>query len=159
MGKEPDDIRQQIERTRGRIEDTADAIGYKADVPSRVRDSINNRIDGAKRTIRDSVDTLSSGQEQLRSAQRRVLDNPLGLVLGAVAAGFLVGSLLPSTELEERSLSPLADKLQDAAQQTDLVGRGRQILHETASAAKESAKRQADEVTQTLSERTPADDL
>ena len=31
-------IRHDIEQTRGRLRDTAEAIGWKADVPSRARD-------------------------------------------------------------------------------------------------------------------------
>ena len=35
MGETPDQIRDEIEQTRDRMGDTAEAIGYKADVKSR----------------------------------------------------------------------------------------------------------------------------
>ena len=37
MGQAPDDIREDIEDTRARMGETVEAIGYKADVKSRVR--------------------------------------------------------------------------------------------------------------------------
>jgi hypothetical protein len=40
MGETPDNIREDIEETRARMGETAEAIGYKADVKSRVKDTI-----------------------------------------------------------------------------------------------------------------------
>jgi hypothetical protein len=41
MNHDPNEIRKQIERTRERLGETADAIRYKIDVPSRIRERID----------------------------------------------------------------------------------------------------------------------
>ena len=48
MGQDPDIIRHEIEQTRDRMGDTVDALGYKADVPARTKDSITGRVDAVK---------------------------------------------------------------------------------------------------------------
>jgi hypothetical protein len=40
MGQDPDEIRQQIEQTRTEMGETVEAIGYKADVPSRAKEAV-----------------------------------------------------------------------------------------------------------------------
>ncbi|MBV9103011.1 MAG: DUF3618 domain-containing protein, partial [Candidatus Eremiobacteraeota bacterium] len=138
MGKKPDDIRDEIERTRSRIDDTVDAIGYKADVPSRVRDSVNERMQSAGDAVRDGTgnikdkllgaaggvqDAVSSTTSQAASRMsdaldatrsagqetvRRGLENPFGLAMGAAAMGFLAGLLLPVSDIERERVSPIA---------------------------------------------------
>ena len=44
MGEDPAAIRQEIEQTRERMGDTVDALGYKADVPARAKDSITDKV-------------------------------------------------------------------------------------------------------------------
>ena len=45
MGETPDHIREDIEETRARMGDTVEAIGYKADVKSRMKDTIVEKKD------------------------------------------------------------------------------------------------------------------
>jgi hypothetical protein len=40
MGEDPDMIRKDIEDTRERMGETVDALGYKADVKGRAKDSV-----------------------------------------------------------------------------------------------------------------------
>jgi hypothetical protein len=47
VGDDPSDIRTAIEETRGRLEETVEAIGYKADVPARTRDAAASTARGA----------------------------------------------------------------------------------------------------------------
>ncbi len=51
MGQETSQIKSEIEATRNRMSDTVDAIAYKADVPARVRDDVNGRIESVKETV------------------------------------------------------------------------------------------------------------
>ena len=51
MGQDPAAIREQIEQTRERMGETVDAIGYKADVPARAKDSIGEKVDTLKSKI------------------------------------------------------------------------------------------------------------
>jgi gas vesicle protein len=50
MGQDPGQIRREIEETRGRMTDTVEAIGYRADVKTRAKEGIverKNRVVGA----------------------------------------------------------------------------------------------------------------
>ena len=51
MGEEPDRIRAEIEQTRAEMSETVDALGYKADVKSRAKESIQEKKDSAKESI------------------------------------------------------------------------------------------------------------
>ena len=45
MGQEPGEVRQGIERTRADMSDTVDALAHKADVPSRIKESVADKRD------------------------------------------------------------------------------------------------------------------
>lgn len=55
MGQDSREIRQEIEETRERMGDTIEALGYKADVPARVKDNVNERVETVKGVIGDAV--------------------------------------------------------------------------------------------------------
>ena len=58
MGKDASEIRREIAQTRMRMDDTVAALAYKVDLPSRVKDAVNDRVETAKGTIGDVVDTV-----------------------------------------------------------------------------------------------------
>ncbi|GAC1402713.1 MAG: hypothetical protein NVSMB64_02970 [Candidatus Velthaea sp.] len=60
MGKDARAIRQEIEDTRERMGDTIEALGYKADVPSRVKENVQDKVETVKETISDVVDNVKS---------------------------------------------------------------------------------------------------
>ena len=74
MGKDSSEIRREIEETRARMGDTVEALGYKADVPSRVKEAVNDRVETVKGTISDVVDSV---KESLTGAYGKV-GNALG---------------------------------------------------------------------------------
>ena len=175
MGKDPDQIRREIEDTRDRMGDTVDALAYKADVPSRVKDSISDRVDGVKSAIGNTATKVTSAvtgttakaahsvgetSGDVRDGAVRTVgmikENPLGVLLGGVAIGFLIGSLLPSTDLENERIGELGDNLKSQAQDagSQVLEHGKAVLRETAQAAKESAQQHgqqlADETTNQL---------
>jgi hypothetical protein len=86
MGKDSSEIRREIEETRARMGDTVEALGYKADVPSRVKENINDRVETVKGTISDVVDSVkdtltgASGKvgSALGGAKRSVSDGLSG---------------------------------------------------------------------------------
>lgn len=47
MGKEPEKIRQDIAHRWARIDETAEALASKADVPSRAKEKVRDKFDGA----------------------------------------------------------------------------------------------------------------
>ena len=155
MGQDPDAIRQQIEATRDRMGDTVDALSYKADVPARTRDSIQEKVHGVKSKLTgagsrvsqatpDAGDVKHAGRQAVGVAQ----ENPLGLAIGAAAAGFLAGMLIPSTKVEDERLGPVADQAKEQAQQTaqEAIEHGKQVAQETAHAASQSAAQAASQV-------------
>lgn len=58
MGKTPDQIRREIEETRGRMGETVEAIGYKADVPSRAKESVTHTKDNIVGSIKGAKDRV-----------------------------------------------------------------------------------------------------
>ena len=101
MGKEPAVIQQEIAATRERLGDTAGALADKANVPARVSRTLDAFGEGmAGRSPKDMLST-----DELRRATRGVAgfarENPFGFAIGAMAAGFIVGMLLPATEIED----------------------------------------------------------
>ena len=136
MGEDPDRLRRDIEQTREQMGDAVDALGYKADVRARAKDSLHDRTRQAKR---------AAGVAQ---------ENPLGLAVGAVAAGFLAGMLVPSTRVEDERLGPVADDVKDRAKQTgqEALERGRQVAQDAAQTAKESGRQHAQDLGATAQE-------
>jgi ElaB/YqjD/DUF883 family membrane-anchored ribosome-binding protein len=127
MGQDPGQIRQEIEETRGRMGDTVEALGYKADVPGRAKEAVSDRVDAAKQGTR-----RAAGMAQ---------ENPLGLAIGAVAVGFVGGLLIPSTRVEDEKIGPMADQVKEKAKETgqEAMERGKEVAHQTVDSARETA--------------------
>lgn len=58
---DPTAIRKQIEETRDRIADTAEALAYKTDVPARLKDNVAERVDAVKGAIAGATSKLTQG--------------------------------------------------------------------------------------------------
>jgi hypothetical protein len=98
--------------------------------------------------------TPSGGQvkQQARRAAGLAKENPLGLAIGAAAAGFLAGLAVPSTRVEDERLGPVADQVKDKAKETgqEALQRGKQVAQEAASSTAETAKQRGQEHGQDL---------
>jgi gas vesicle protein len=141
--------------------DTVDALGYKADVPSRTKDSISDKVQGVKAKITGAGSQMSdatpSSQDVKQAGQRAVgiaQENPLGLAIGAAAVGFIAGLLIPSTKAEDERLGPVADQVKEQARQTgqEAIEHGKQIAQDTAETAAQKAQEVASEVKDTAQE-------
>ena len=141
MGKDPSEIREEIEETRGEMGDTVAALGYKADVKSRVKD----RISGS---TPDTGEVKAGAKRAVGVAQ----ENPLGLAVGAVAVGFLAGMVVPSTRVEDEKVGPLADDVKERVKETgqEALERGKEVAQEAAGAAKETAQERGQEQAEEL---------
>ncbi|MBV8941253.1 MAG: DUF3618 domain-containing protein [Solirubrobacterales bacterium] len=155
MGEDPAAIREQIEETRERMGETVDALGYKADLPSRAKESISDKAQGLKAKAAGAGSQISDGApgtEDVKRVGRQAVgvaqENPLGLAVGAAAVGFLAGMLIPSTKVEDERLGPVADQVKEQARQTgqEALERGKEVAQQTAQTATESAKQAASEV-------------
>ena len=58
MGEDPGQIRQDIEEQRTELGDTVSALAYKADVPSRVKDSLADKRDRLKEQMSSAGSSL-----------------------------------------------------------------------------------------------------
>jgi gas vesicle protein len=172
MGQDPDAIREDIEQTRADMSETVEAIGYKADVPSRAKDKVSQTVDNMKNkvsgtatrakeavtgtTSRVGEATPSGGQvkQQAKRAVGLAQENPLGLAVGAVALGFLAGLAVPSTRMENQRLGPVADQVKDKVKETgqEALDRGKQVAQEAASSAAETAKERTQQHGQDLAQ-------
>ena len=159
MGQDPDAIRQDIEATREQMGETIGAIGYKTDVKSRAKESVTDRTDAIKSKVGGVMgranDATPSGGEVKQGAQQAVSvaqENPLGLALGAVAAGFIAGMLIPSTRVEDEKIGPMADQVKDQVQQTasEAVDRGKQVAQDVAQQAQDTARESGQQQAQEL---------
>ena len=126
MGQDPDAIREDIEQTRADMSETVEAVGYKADVSSRAKDKVSQKMEDVKSKVSETTtrakeavtgttsrvgdaasgtaarvgEATPTGAEAKQQAKRAVglaKENPLGLAVGAVALGFLAGLVVPST--------------------------------------------------------------
>jgi len=183
MGQDPDAIRQDLAQTRDDMGDTVEAVGYKADVPSRAKETVADKADAARSRVREATRrakeavagrtaragdavggtasrvgeaTPSGGQvrQQARRAAGLAQENPLGLAIGAAAAGFLAGLAVPSTRVEDERLGPVADQVKDKVKETgqEALQRGKQVAQEVASSAADTAKQTTQEHGQDLTQ-------
>jgi len=132
--------------------DTVDALAYKADVKTRAKESVSDKVDSLKSKVtgaKDSVsDSTPSGGDVKAGARKTVgiaQENPLGLAIGAAAIGFLAGMLIPSTRVEDEKIGPVADQVKAKAAETgqQVLDRGKQVASDVADTAKESGREHA----------------
>jgi hypothetical protein len=172
--------------------ETVDALGYKADVKARAKESITEKkesfvesvtnvkdrvvgsiagtaestrdsvtgvagaardsVSGAAGSVGSSVSEMTPDAQQMRDGARRAVgvaqENPLGLAVGALAAGFLAGMMIPSTKVEDERIGPLAGQLKEKGQEALQAGATK--AQEAAQSAIGSA---AIDATQNLAER------
>jgi gas vesicle protein len=109
--------------------------------------------------VKDGFTGTASNAVPSREQVGRLKDmaerNPLGLVVGAAALGFVAGLLIPSTRVENERMGEMSDRVVDAAKQTasDAVERGKHVAQEAAETAKEGGKEQGQELASNLQER------
>jgi hypothetical protein len=149
VGEDPRTIEQQIEDTRERMGDTVAALSYKADVPSRMKESVSDKAHAVTGKFSSAGSTAGDGT---RRAVGMAQDNPLGLAIGAAALGFVVGSLLPETRMEEQRIGPVASQVRDQVGDvaSDAMEHGKQVAQDAAQAATDAAKSSGQEHAQQL---------
>jgi hypothetical protein len=158
MGQEPSQIREEIEETRAEMGDTVDALAYKTDVKTRVKESISDKrerlieqVQGTSHKVGDATPDGQQVKEGARQAVGVAQENPIGLALGGLAAGFLAGMVLPSTRIEDEKVGPIADQVKESAAETgqEALDRGREVAGQVAEQAVEGAKEVGQEAVQT----------
>jgi ElaB/YqjD/DUF883 family membrane-anchored ribosome-binding protein len=157
-----------MEDTRAEMSETVEAIGYKADVPSRAKDKVSETVDNLKNKVSGTAtrakeavvgtasragdamseatsrvgDATPSGGQVKQQAKRAVglaQENPVGLAVGAVALGFLAGLAVPSTRMPNQRLGPVADQVKNKVKET-----GQEALERGKQVAQEVASSAAE---------------
>src|SRR5215203_7486365 len=161
MGQEPSQIRQEIEETRAEMGDTVDALAYKTDVKTRVKESfadkrerLSGQVQGTTHKVGEATPDGHQVKEGAHQAVGVAQENPLGLAIGGIAAGFLAGMMLPSTRVEDEKVGPIADQVKETAAETgqEALERGREVASQVAEQAVESAKEVGQEAMDTAKE-------
>ena len=119
MGKDASTIKQEIEETRERMGDTVEALGYKADVGARVKETVQDRVDSVKGKISDVVDNV-------KTAVNGTSDTVGGVVAdktrdGANAVSASVASL-------NDRVSGISDGLNSKLQDVDVPGKAQRVV-------------------------------
>jgi hypothetical protein len=165
MGETPDDIREEIEETRARMGDTVEAIGYKADVKSRVSDSIADKKDavvGKADALVARVGGVVPGSDQVKHGAAKVgvgKENPVGLAIVGAAAGFIAGTLLPKTTIEDEKLGHASDQVTDTVKEAgqEALERGKSVVEDAVHAAtdtvQERGQHEAEAMTDSLRDK------
>lgn len=166
MSTDPDQIREDIERTRAELSSDVDALTDKVS-PTQVAQRQADKVRSAVSDVKDKVmGGASSGADHVGSAASSIGDaasgvgssaaglphaakdkargNPLAAGLVAFGAGWLIASLLPATRQEQQlataakeQAAPLVQEAKDAAQ--GLAENLREPAQEAAAAVKDRA--------------------
>jgi hypothetical protein len=162
MGEDPRDIERRIEDTRERMGDTVEALSAKADVPGRVKgyavekkEAVTSKVTGAKDKVTGAAGSAADGGGQVagqaghaaRKGAGIAKENPLGLAIGSLAVGFVIGMLLPATDVEDERLGAISDQVKDQARSVggDVLEHGKQVAQDAAQAAAETARESGQE--------------
>lgn len=135
MATRSDELTNEIDATRGRMDRTLDDIGDRAGpgrLKQRMRGAVENTRDTIMGTAGDARDSVGSTAGDAADAVReRSQGNPLAAGLVAFGAGLLAGSILPESRTENRlarevqtkAQGPVRDQLQHSAEEVgDRVG-------------------------------------
>lgn len=180
--REVDVMRDDIDTTRAQMGETMGALGHKADVKSRVAENVSQKKDAVVGTLSSGKDAVVGSadavvsrvtgvvpdSQQVKTGAAKVgvsAQNPLGLMIGGAAVGFLAGLLVPSTRVEDQRMGEMSDQVKDTVKESgqEMLDRGKQVAQDVASTAKETATEQsgqqasemADSLKQSAREVTP----
>ncbi|GGG63336.1 hypothetical protein GCM10011374_28380 [Kocuria dechangensis] len=172
----PEQIRAEIEATRARLGADVDAVAEKV-TPERVverqKGKVRDKVQGVRERVmgstHDSHDEFTVGgyttgdlkdeasyrAEQARgavqhapaAARAKTRGNPMAAGLIALGAGWLVGSLLPSTQKEQQLVADAAERVQPHAQHAVESAKG--MAQEVAQDLKEPAQEAAQSLKET----------
>lgn len=161
MTTNPDEIRREIEDTRGRLSSDVNALTETvspsnvarrqadkvADVASSVKDRVMGTADDLRSSSSDAASSVGHAPGAAATkARSKTQGNPLAAGLVALGVGWLVGSMLPASEKEKEAAVALKDKAQP------LVDEAKSVAQDTAQELKEPAKQAAQSIKETATD-------
>ena len=160
MAHTSDELKREIDQTREQMSETADALAYKADVPTRTKEWVGEKKDAVVSAVTGVTakvgDVTPEGEQVTQSMGRmkRVAErNPLGLAIGGAAVGFIAGVVVPATRVENERIGPIADDVKATAAEAgrEALDRGKHVAQEVRETAVETAKERGREEGEELS--------
>lgn len=176
MGKDPSQVRAEIEQTRVQLGSDMDTLTEKVS-PSKLAErrvddarsavtSVRDRVMGTSQNVREHGssaagavgETASQAPEAVR---RRAQGNPLATGLIAFGFGWLAASLLPESGAERQAAGRLREQaghlagpLRETAQQAvhEMKNNLQPRAHQAADSVKQSAQQAAEEIRGTAQE-------
>ena len=160
---DPDEIREQIERTRADLSQNVNSLAdtvNPAHAAKRQADRVRGALTGAKDKVMGGASTTGDNLSSARSSatdavagspdrvKARTSNNPLALGLIAFGAGWLAGSLVPASSAEQQA----AVRVKEAATPYvsgaahDVADNLKQPAQHAASTIKDAASDAADTV-------------
>lgn len=161
MSSNPEEIRRDIEATRGRLSEDVNSLTEtvrpsnvarrQADKVTEAAAGLKDRVMGTAEDLRgtgaDAVSSVSDRTAALPAkARRRTEGNPLAAGLIALGAGWLLGSLLPASEKEKAAAGVAKEKAQP------LLEEAKSAAQDIAAELKEPAKQAAQSVADAASQ-------
>lgn len=161
----PEEIRAEIEATRARLSADVDAVTEKVtpeNVVDRQKAKARNKIQDVRESIMGSKDDAQDLRDKASyrmdqagdavsnapaAAKAKTRGNPLAAGLIALGAGWLVGSLLPSSQKEQELVAEAADRVQPHVQSA--VDSTKEAAQNIAQDLKEPAQEAAQSVKET----------
>ena len=162
--QDPEAIRREIDRTRGRLSEDVDVLAESVTpgaVAKRASTRASNRVSRLKETVMGTAhDAASTVQDKAGSvhgaadavtsapdmARRQARGNPLAAGAVALAAGWLLGSLLPASEKERELATAAREQAQPLVDEASSMAKDvAENLKEPAQEAVQSVKGTAQE--------------
>lgn len=120
MAETTSTVNAQLDQTRERI--AGDTQGIRSKIVGRTQ----NALHGVSGSISHSV-------KQPKQSMGRLVSNPIGMAIGAMAVGWLAGTLAPSSRLEKEKLGEASGQVKQSAEQLgrEAIEKGRELASET----------------------------
>jgi ElaB/YqjD/DUF883 family membrane-anchored ribosome-binding protein len=169
VGQTAEQLRRTADETAERLKRTAtDAISQAHERASETSRAFQNRgsesIDRARDWANDAVETGARRYADLRdrggqhlargqsAVERFVGENPVLVGVVGLAAGMLIGALLPRTRREDQAVGAWADDLRDQGMRyaRDATERGRQFVETALDQAQDAASAAANAASEEL---------
>ncbi|WP_420369571.1 DUF3618 domain-containing protein [Curtobacterium sp. L1-20] len=165
----PDEIRADIERTRGTLGSDVDALADKvspSSIAHRQTEKVKTRFQGVRDSVMGAADSArssasgsaSGATDQAKDVAHRGVEkakgNPLAVGLIAFGAGWLVSSLIPTSDKEEElagelkeKAAPLVDEVKEQAKDvgSQLGDSAKEHAQDLSGTAKDAAQTVKDE--------------
>lgn len=108
------------------------------------RDEIRGQVNDTPESVSGDAQDVSQNRNVVARAREmgaNLTDNPIAMLLGGLAVGFLVGLMLPVSRFESQRVRPIADDLKGRAREVgqEAMRRGSEVLKDTIEAGREAA--------------------